>query len=192
MPTSQEIINHVALSYALGKTIGHHMQLQIFDVQSRTFRDARKHPRSNFFAVVESENVVGPPLPCKDTVRTGSSLDSPAYPQQSSQYSGAPRAGPLTHAALNEILSGSGPASPCSRRSASTRSASAWTLATACSEVVPYAMTPESSVTSASQRPSSSCSVSIRKIIVHRPTSTLPTRRGSRYRRCRCKALARG
>ena len=53
-----------------------------------------------------------------------------------------------------------GAASPCSRRSATTRSARASTAARASSRVLPYAMTPARSMTSAIQRPSVSSSSS--------------------------------
>src|SRR5262249_391632 len=57
------------------------------------------------------------------------------------------------------------PASPWSRRAATTRSPSAWTLAFASSGVCPYVSVPGSSRTSAIQRPSSSCSISTVNVI---------------------------
>ncbi|GAV32240.1 hypothetical protein emb_1c0695 [Coriobacteriaceae bacterium EMTCatB1] len=59
------------------------------------------------------------------------------------------------------MLRNSRPASPRSRRSATTRSARAWTCAIASSRVFPYARTPGSSGTSAIQRPSTSRSSSM-------------------------------
>ena len=73
---------------------------------------------------------------------------------------------PLTHAALKEMLSRSDPASPCSRRSATTRRASACALARASSAVLPYASTPGSSFISAIHLPSSSCSSSTLRVIM--------------------------
>ena len=79
-------------------------------------------------------------------------FDAPARTQQRREYSSRSRAGPGTHAAAKEILNRSGPASACSRRSAMTRSASAWTFAFASSGVCPYANAPGSSRTSAIHR----------------------------------------
>ena len=92
-------------------------------------------------------------------------FDCPAYSQQRRKDSPSASARPLIHAALNEMFRSSGPASPCSRRSARMRRASAWTLAVASSGVAPYVITPGSSTTSAIHRPSSSCSISIRKVM---------------------------
>lgn len=68
-------------------------------------------------------------------------LDYPPNPQEGCQHPSSAGARPSAHAALKEMLSNSGPVSPCSSRSAITRSASAWTLETAVSCVSPYART---------------------------------------------------
>lgn len=69
---------------------------------------------------------------------------------------------PLTHAAAGkEMWMLAGFVSPCSRRSAMTRKARVSAFTMASSFVVPYVRTPGSSMTSASDRPSSSCSHSI-------------------------------
>src|SRR5579871_5704624 len=54
--------------------------------------------------------------------------------------------------------------SPCSMRSARTRSAKTSTFAITSSRVAPYTITPARSGTSAIQRPSSSCSISTENI----------------------------
>lgn len=59
-----------------------------------------------------------------------------------------------------------GSASPCSRRSAKILSASAFAFATASESDPPYASAPDSSGTSASHRPSSSCSDSTVSVMV--------------------------
>lgn len=73
----------------------------------------------------------------ENLVRAALALDPPAQTQQRSEHALGASARPGTHAALNEMSSRSGPASPCSRRSATTRSASAWILALASAEVCP-------------------------------------------------------
>ncbi len=70
------------------------------------------------------------------------------------------------HAARNVTVRNSGTASPCSRRSASTRNASAWTFATASVSVTPYSRTPGNAATAAIHRPSTSCSSSIENVMV--------------------------
>src|SRR5262245_14929218 len=58
-----------------------------------------------------------------------------------------------------------GPSSPWSRRSATTRSARAWTFETASSRVAPYAMATKISTTSLINLPSVPCSTSTRNVI---------------------------
>ena len=87
------------------------------------------------------------------SMRPGLPLDLPANPNEGGR--------PTAHAAWNVTLRNSAGASRCSRRSAITRRASACTRATASSRSWPYAMVPDRAGTSASQRPSSSRSISI-------------------------------
>jgi len=139
--------------------------LQVFRAEARPFCNSGKHTRTKFLIIMKGEYKIWPTGTGKCTVRTRLSLDRPTYAKKCSQNTPGTRAGPLAHAAANEMLTRSGPASPCSRRSAMTRSARAWTFDWASVDVLPYARTPGRSVTSAIQRPSSSCSISTRKFI---------------------------
>jgi hypothetical protein len=86
----------------------------------------------------------------------------PTFPEvQSSQNPFCLHCRPDTHAAAGtDRVIGSGDTSPCSNCSAKTRNARACALTMASSTEAPYAIAPGSSSTSASQRPSSSCSTS--------------------------------
>src|SRR5215813_384499 len=117
--------------------------------------DAGEHARTDLFSVVEGKDEVGPSGAREDTMGPILPFDAPAHTQQSRKDSSRSRAGPGTLAATKEILNRSEPASPWSRRAATTRSPSAWTLAFASSGVCPYVSVPGSSRTSAIQRPSS-------------------------------------
>src|SRR5262249_4008954 len=75
------------------------------------------------------------------------------------EYEPRLRSRPSAHAASKRSVTW-GIASPCSIRSARTRSASTSALASASSRVDPYAITPGRATTSAIQRPSSSRSIS--------------------------------
>src|SRR5712691_9349829 len=128
--------------------------------------DPRQHLGADFFVVVKGERHVRRSFASQRSMRTGLTLDGPADTKERCQDS--PRLGraPSRHAALKVTLRRSGAASLCSRRSASTRRASAWTWAIASSLLFPYVMTPGRSGTSAIHRPSSSRSSSILKFIL--------------------------
>ena len=91
----------------------------------------REHARTDLLPVVEGEHEVRPSRPREDEVCPGGPLDDPARPQQGREDLACGGAPPPHQAAVKEMLSRSGPVSPCSSRSATTRSASAWTLAPA-------------------------------------------------------------
>lgn len=139
--------------------------LQVLRAETRPFCNSGKHTRAKFLIIMKGKHKIRPTGTGKCTVRTRLPLDRPTYVKKGSQNTPGTRAGPLAHAAANEMLTRSGPASPCSRRSAMTRNARAWTFDWASADVLPYARTPGKSVTSAIQRPSSSCSISTRKFI---------------------------
>ena len=125
--------------------------------QAHLLGDAGEHARtissSSWKASTTSDQPSRASIGCEPTA-----VDTPPQPKQ--RREDAPfAAGQQAHAASNRPSS-SGVGSPCSRRSARTRSASASALAIACSRVGPYAIVPGKAVTSASQRPSSSRSVS--------------------------------
>lgn len=94
-------------------------------------------------------------------MRSRGAFHAPTDAQQGRQNTSSLDGWPSTHAAANRMVFGLGEGSPCSIRSATTRSANAFTRLVASSWFSPYAITPGSSMTSAIQRPSSSRSVSI-------------------------------
>ena len=121
----------------------------------------------------ESEDVVRPAVAGKRLVGPALPLDRPSDAEQRRQDAGCPSRRPGDQAAMKEMVSSSGPASPCSSRSATTRSASAWARACASRCVGPYARTPGRSGTSAIHRPSSSCSSSIVSFRLRLPSGGL-------------------
>jgi hypothetical protein len=116
---------------------GNRCALDIFGTKARLFGDTCQHTRTDFLTIMECENAVWPIFSGQGTVRSRLALHSPADSQKSRQQSTRFNASPSTHAALNEMLRRSGPASPCSRRSAKTRSASACAFARASSGLSP-------------------------------------------------------
>src|SRR5262245_51702500 len=98
---------------------------QVLGPETRVLRDAGQHARSDLLGVMEGEDEVGRPRTRKDTVRARLPLRRPSDTHQGCEYPLSPGARPARHAALKEMSMSSGPASPCSRRSATTRSASA-------------------------------------------------------------------
>jgi hypothetical protein len=128
--------------------------------QTSALCDSGEHAWPDLFVLVEREHEIGPALTGEGAVRARLSFHAPANPKERRQNSLGASAGPARQAALNEMSRRSGPASPCSSLSATTRSASAWTRAWASAGDAPYAKTPGSSGTSPSQRPSSSRSIS--------------------------------
>jgi hypothetical protein len=101
------------------------LNLEVTWSESCPLRDASQHARPDLFTVMERKDEVGPPFTRQCPMGTGLALDGPTNPQKNCQHPASADARPSGHAALNEMLRRSGPASPCSRRSAMTRSASA-------------------------------------------------------------------
>ena len=119
--------------------------------------NAGEHAWADLLTVMKGEHKVQPPIARERLVGTCLSLQTPADFVQGGQDSPRLRGGPLAHTpAGTEKLMSMGRTSPCSSRSAKTRRASAWALAAASAAVLPYASAPGKSLTSASQRPSSS------------------------------------
>ncbi len=130
--------------------------------QSRSPCYSGKHFGSDLVAVVKGKDKVRPARPGKDAVWCARlPLHNPADAKQCGKHSPTFAGRPLTHAGTANNSFSSGMASPWSIRSAMMRRARASAFATASSRVVPYAMTPEISGTSAIHRPSSSLSTSI-------------------------------
>src|SRR5262249_9111415 len=98
--------------------------------------DAREHARSDLLIVVESEDLVRPSWPSEYAMGAHSPFDRPADAEKRGQDASGARRRPLGHAAVNSFLR-SGTASPCSKRSASTRRARISTRASASSRVSP-------------------------------------------------------
>jgi len=117
---------------------------------------------ANFFPIMKGKYVIRPSVPTQNTVRTGGfPLDQPTQTKKSSQHLPRFRRRPPAHADIAKSSWSPGIASPWSRRSAITRSASASALAIACFRVFPYAMIPDRSGASAIHRPFFSRSISI-------------------------------
>ncbi len=87
--------------------------------------------------VVEREYKIGPTVTRQSAMRTGLTFERPSNPKKRGQHPTRAGARPRSHAALKEMVRSSGPASPCSRRSAITRSASACTFDRAASSLSP-------------------------------------------------------
>jgi len=85
--------------------------------------DARKHTGTEFFAIVKGEDEVRPAFASKRAMRTGLPLDAPPNAKKGSKNTASLSRGPLAHAAATEIFIEWARASPCSNRSAKTRSA---------------------------------------------------------------------
>ena len=134
---------------------------QVFRAQAGMAGDAGEHPGTDFFAVVKRIDDVRPAFALQDPVRSALPLDLLPDTLQGSENAAGPSRSPPTHAATKSSLT-SVTVSPCSNRSASVRKASASTFARASCCVAPYVMTPGNAGISAIQRPSSSCSNSIR------------------------------
>ncbi len=66
--------------------------------------DPRQHPWSDFFIVVEGENVIRPTDPLQNLVGACLSFEAPANPQKGSQDPPRPRRGPLTHGTTAKTL----------------------------------------------------------------------------------------
>ena len=111
---------------------------EVLRPQTRPASNSGQHPWTDLLAIVKGENKVGPSGASQNPMgSSGLPLDLPADPQQGRQdQPGLPRA-PLAHAATENTSTNSGIASPCSRRSAITRNAKAFTFAKASSCVCP-------------------------------------------------------
>lgn len=107
------------------------MESEVLRPQAGATPDARQHARADLLVVVKCEDKVGPPFARQRAVGPRLPLHGPASPEQCSQDPAGLGRGPAAHAASNETVSSSGGASPCSKRSAMTRSAKAWTRAIA-------------------------------------------------------------
>src|ERR1043166_2090743 len=116
-----------------------HGQSQILRLQSGALRDSRQCGRSDLNIVVECEYEIRHARSRQNLVGACLALQRPTHPEQGGENPTCFRARPRTHAAAKEMLRSSGPASPCSRRSATILSASAWTFALASSAEAPYA-----------------------------------------------------
>src|SRR5262249_43908193 len=111
--------------------------LQIAWSQAGVARQPREHPGPDLLVVVKCEDDIGPAGPAQHAMRSRAPHDRPADSLEGSQHAPCARAGPGRHAAAKEMFSSSGPASPCSSRSAMTRSARALALAEASSRLTP-------------------------------------------------------
>src|SRR5579862_3385162 len=99
-------------------------------------RNADHHARTDLLTFVERKDEVGPSCSCQDAMGAPLPFDGPAKAKQRTEYARRLGGGPLSHAA-EKSRSSSGTVSPCSIRSAKTRSARASALATASSRVAP-------------------------------------------------------
>ncbi len=99
---------------------------EIFRLEPCPLGETGEHPGTDLVSIMEGEHRVGPPITCQDAMRSGFTLNAPSDAEQGGKDTGGLRSRPLTHAATKETFSScSGTASPCSRRSARTRRASA-------------------------------------------------------------------
>src|SRR5207245_1858393 len=141
--------------------------LQIGRREAGVLGDACKHFGTNFFAVVECENEIGPAAALQCGMRSRFAFKAPTNLDQRCVDTARLGRRPLTHAAATAMEIDCGRLSPCSSCSARTRSARISAFAIASSADEPYARTPGNCGTSASQRPSSSRSHSISNFIAH-------------------------
>lgn len=117
--------------------------LEVFGAKARLLRDAREHARPELFAIREGEDHVRPIRPRERLVRARLTRDRPSDAREGSKDLARLRRWPLTHTvatgyvALKLTDTRSGPASPCSSRSARTRNASASTRTVASSRDAP-------------------------------------------------------
>jgi hypothetical protein len=136
------------------------MTLQILRLEPSMLGNLLQHNRAKFRAIAESPRITWPSFALKLLVRAAFvRLDWPPNTQKSAKDATFFRAWPRAHRKRIDF----GGFFTCSVRSASTRRASAVTFTSASCLVWPYTITPGNSGISAIQRPSSSCSNSIRK-----------------------------
>jgi len=106
--------------------------------QSGVPGDSLQHSWPDLIGIVEGEHEIGPSLPAQHTVGAAPvTFDRPAFPQQSGENAAGLRRRPAGHAAAKVMSSNAASASPCSSRSASTRSARAFARAVASSGEAP-------------------------------------------------------
>ncbi len=99
--------------------------LEVLGTQPAVLGETREHPRAQFLPVMECEDHVRPTRTSEHLVRAGLALDGPTDAKKCGENEASSSAGPVAHAALKEMLRKLLPASSCSRRSATTRSARA-------------------------------------------------------------------
>src|SRR5665647_1561822 len=110
---------------------------QVLRTEPAVLGDPRQHPWADLIAIVKGEDEVGPAGTGKDAMRAGLALDRPANPKKGRENELGSGARPVAHAAAKEMFRNSRPASWFSRRSATTRNASACTRAMASSWLAP-------------------------------------------------------
>ncbi len=99
--------------------------LKVVRRKSGPCRDTCQHPGADLLPIMKREHEIRPTLAFQHSMGSGRSFDSPTDSLERRQEASGAYASPLAHAALKLMLNRSGPASPCSKRSATTRSASA-------------------------------------------------------------------
>ena len=99
--------------------------LQVLRLKPCPFCNSGEHSWAKFLVVMKSKDKVRPPLPGKRAVGACLTFNGPTHARKRRQDTSGTCAWPLTHAAAKETVTRSDPASPCSRRSATTRRARA-------------------------------------------------------------------
>ncbi len=113
---------------------------EVFRLEAGLFGEAREHPRTNLFLIVERKRRVGPAFTHERPVRAALLRHQPTDAEQRREDARRFGRRPLAHAAdavSNDTVSGVSGNSPPSSLSARTRSASTCTRASACSRVSP-------------------------------------------------------
>lgn len=105
--------------------------------QPCAFGDSSEHPGPDLVRIMKRVNEVRPVVTREDSMRAGLALDRSTDSEQRGEHSRRASTRPRTHAAANVIVANSGLSSPCSRRSATTRSARACARAVASACVAP-------------------------------------------------------
>src|SRR5438477_4774608 len=142
----------MAVDYTLIKIMN---RLQIFGDEACVFGESFHGYRAKFVRFMPSPCVVWPALALQANMRPRTLLRLwiPADAQKGSVHAGCFTARPRAHTKRIDL----GGFLTRSIRSASTRKASAVTFTSASCLVLPYAITPRKSGTSANHRPSASC-----------------------------------
>ena len=87
---------------------------QVLRLEAGILGNASEHLRTQLFVIVKGKRDVRPPRSRKRAVGTRLALDGPPYLEERCQYARGTRTRPGGHAALKEMSTSSGPASPCS------------------------------------------------------------------------------